>query len=160
MKKIGITGGIGSGKTIVCDIFKILGVKVYNSDTRAKELLDTDEEIVKSIKAVFGSEIYVSGKANRKLLAEKVFNNPEALRKLNSIVHPAVFADFDKWLGNHAHEPYIIKEAAIMLESGANKFLDKVVLVYSPVEIRLQRVMNRDNSSRDAVLSRMKKPDG
>lgn len=156
MKKIGITGGIGSGKSIVCEIFKILGVKVYSADLQARELLDKDQVVKQQIISTFGQEIYQSGTIDRKLLAGKVFNNPNALQKLNSIVHPAVFNDFNQWVETNKHEPYVIKEAAIMFESGANKLLDIVVLVYSPPEIRLQRVMKRDKSDKDAVLARMK----
>lgn len=156
MKKIGITGGIGSGKTTVCEIFRILGVKVYNADIRSGELLNSNKQVIECITEKFGREIYNSGKADRKMLAGKVFSNPEALALLNSIVHPAVFADFDHWLDENKKETYIIKEAAIMFETGANKQLDAVVLVYSPAEIRIQRVMMRDKTGKDAVMARVK----
>lgn len=156
MKKIGITGGIGSGKTIVCEIFKTLGVKIYNADQRAKYLLDHDTELKKRIIEVFGTEIYIHGIANRKLLAKRVFSNSEALNTLNSIIHPAVSVDFDNWLRQNHNEPYILKEAAILFESGASKQLDFVVMVYAPKELRLKRVISRDNADPEAVLSRMK----
>lgn len=156
MKKIGVTGGIGSGKSIVCEIFKALGCKVYNADERAKMLLDNDVEIRRQIMLNFGEQVYQSGKADRKLLAAKVFNNTEALKTLNSIIHPAVSVDFHEWLKINNNQPYIIKEAAIMFESGANKQLDEVILVYASPEIRMKRVMQRDNITEDAVIARMK----
>lgn len=156
MKKIGVTGGIGSGKTVVCDIFKILGVKVYYADLHAKEILNIHPDVKKSIMDAFGSEIYQTGEVDRKLLAARVFNNTAMLDKLNSIVHPAVFADFDNWLATNRNEAYIIKEAAVMFESGSHKQLDAVVLVYSPLETRIQRVIERDKTSREDVLARIK----
>lgn len=155
-KKVGITGCIGSGKSVVCDIFKTLGVKIYNADLQARELLDKNQMVKQQIISTFGVEVYQSGMVDRKLLAGKVFNNPEALQKLNSIVHPAVFNDFNQWMEANKHEAYVIKEAAIMFESGTNKLLDIVVLVYSPPEIRLERVIKRDKTDKDAVLARMK----
>lgn len=156
MKKIGVTGGIGSGKSIVCEIFKTLGCKIYNADERAKLLLDNNSEIRRQIMLNFGEQVYQSGKADRKLLAAKVFNNAEALKTLNSIIHPAVSVDFQEWLQLYNDQPYIIKEAAIMFESGANKQLDEVILVYASPEIRMKRVMQRDNITQDAVIARMK----
>lgn len=156
MKKIGVTGGIGSGKSIVCEIFKTLGCKIYNADERAKLLLNNNVEIRRQIMLNFGEQIYQSGKADRKLLAAKVFNNAEALKTLNSIIHPAVSVDFQEWLQINNNQPYIIKEAAIMFESGANKQLDEVILVYASPEIRMKRVMQRDNITQEAVIARMK----
>lgn len=156
MKTIGVTGGIGSGKSVVCDIFKILGTKIYNADIRAKEILNTNATVKQEISKNFGSEIYHSGKADRNLLAGIVFNNQEKLSILNSIIHPAVAEDFDVWMESNRNEDYIIKEAAILFETGTFKLLDKIVLVYSPEEVRIQRVIERDNTGRDAVLARMK----
>jgi dephospho-CoA kinase len=156
MKKIGITGGIGSGKTLVTRIFKTLGVKVYHADLRAKELLDTDPEIRATIADIFGAEVYRAGKADRAALAGKVFGHPEALAQLNSIVHPAVFRDFERWALACRNEIYTVMEAAILFESGADQFTVEVILVYSPPETRLQRVMQRDNLPREAVLARMR----
>jgi dephospho-CoA kinase len=156
MKKIGITGGIGSGKTIVCEIFRTLGVKVYNADLRAREILNTDKVVKNRINEIFGNNIYTTGQVDRKLLATLVFNNPVELAKLNAIVHPAVTNDFESWLEINQNETYIIKEAAILIESGTYKQLDSIVLVYSPPEIRIKRVLERDKTSREAVLARMK----
>lgn len=155
MKKIGITGGIGSGKTVVSNVFKTLGIKVYNADLRSRELLDTDPEIRQKIMFNFGEEIYRSGKADRTLLAGKVFSDPGALATLNSIMHPGVFRDYEHWTGLFRQEVYTVMEAAIVFESGADKFLDAVILVYSPPETRLERVMRRDKMLRAEVLARM-----
>lgn len=156
MKKIGITGGIGSGKTVVSNIFKTLGCKIYNADERAKTLMDSDPEIRLQLENTFGKELFSTGFLDRKLLAGLVFNDAEALKTLNSIVHPLVFRDFDTWVELHKNEPYILKEAAIMFESGAYKQLDSVILVHSPEEIRINRVMFRDKTDKESVLSRMK----
>lgn len=156
MKKIGITGGIGSGKTVVSNIFKTLGCKIYNADERAKTLMDSDPEIRLQLENTFGKELFSTGLLDRKLLAGLVFNDAEALKTLNSIVHPLVFRDFDTWVELHKNEPYILKEAAIMFESGAYKQLDSVILVHSPEEIRINRVMFRDKTDKESVLSRMK----
>ncbi len=156
MKKIGVTGGIGSGKTVVCEIFRTLGVKVYNADMRAKEILNSDNSVRSQIIGSFGDDIYIDGFVDRKRLAAKVFNNPVELSKLNAIVHPAVTRDFENFAKDNQYETYIIKEAAILFESGTYKNLDSVVLVYAQPEIRIKRVLERDKTDRDAVLARMK----
>lgn len=156
MKKIGVTGGIGSGKTVVCEIFRTLGVKVYNADMRAKEILNSDNSVRSLIIESFGDDIYIDGFVDRKRLAAKVFNNPVELSKLNAIVHPAVARDFENFAKGNQYEAYIIKEAAILFESGTYKNLDSVVLVYAQPEIRIKRVLERDKTDRDAVLARMK----
>lgn len=155
MKKVGITGGIGSGKSTVCKVFKSLGVKIYNADERAKALLNEDLSLKEKIKMSFGSGIFYNNELDRKALANLVFTNPDALHRLNSIIHPAVFSDFDAWLQLHWQEKYIIKETAILFESGADKLLDVVILVYTPVELRIDRVMRRDAVEREKVLERM-----
>lgn len=155
MKKIGVTGGIGSGKSVVCEIFRILGCKVYNSDERAKQLLDTDPKLRSKLITTFGENIYTGQKVNRKALAEIVFRDSTSLKKLNDLVHPAVFEDFDQWLKINGKEKYIIKEAAILFESGAYKNLDSIVLVYAPLELRIARVMKRDSVTRESVTARI-----
>jgi dephospho-CoA kinase len=155
MKKIGVTGGIGSGKTVVCDIFRTLGVKVYNADIRAKEILNSDHSVRSLIMENFGDDIYADGMVDRKRLAAKVFNNPVELSKLNAIVHPAVAKDFENFVESNLKEAYIIKEAAILFESGTYKQLDSIVLVYAPVETRIKRVLERDKTDRSAVLARI-----
>lgn len=156
MKRIGVTGGIGSGKTVVSEIFKTLGAKVYNADNRAKEILNSDHSVRSQIMNNFGDNIYTNGIIDRKRLAAKVFNNPVDLSRLNAIVHPAVARDFERFLESNQNEDYIIKEAAILFESGSHKLLDSIVLVYSPIEVRIARVLERDKTNREAVLARMK----
>jgi dephospho-CoA kinase len=155
MKKIGITGGIGSGKSIVCEVFRTLGVSVYNADIHAKILLDEDTNLQDKVRQTFGQDIFSMGKLNRKALADKVFNNPSELNKLNKIIHPAVSSDFEKWVFLHQAESYILKEAAIIFESGTYKQLDAVILVYAPIEIRIERVMLRDHINKNKVIERI-----
>lgn len=142
--KIGITGGIGSGKSTVCQIFKILGIPVYSADDRAKWLMAHDPELKTSIRAEFGVESYTAtGELNRSFLAEKVFSNPEAVAKINALVHPRVGKDFETWVENQS-SPYVLKEAALIFESGGEKKLDAVINVSSPLKIRIARVLLRD----------------
>ena len=143
--KIGITGGIGSGKSVVCEIFKILGIPVYDADTRAKALMTEDKNTVKSIKEAFGPEAYTpDGLLNRTYLAKTVFNNREKLQLLNSIVHPAVARDYEKWVISHSQSPYLIKEAALLVESGSYTQLDVLINVTAPEALRIARVVKRD----------------
>lgn len=156
MLKIGITGGIGSGKTTVCKIFEVLGISIFYADVVAKEIMNTDLLLVKDIKRVFGIEAYQDDVLNRKYLAEIVFNDSNQLKKLNLLVHPAVFRAFDGWVLNQK-SPYIIKEAALLFESGSDKMCHKTMLVKSPKTLKLKRVMHRDNVSEEQVLARMTK---
>lgn len=158
MLRIGITGGIGSGKTTVCAIFSTLGIPIYNSDERAKKIMVENQSVVNKLKAQFGSTIYFEdGSINRVLLSQIVFNDKEQLTKLNEIVHPAVFEDMIKWYAENQNYKYVLQEAAIMYESGSYKMLDKTILVFADQEIRIERVMKRDNVDRVAVLARMDK---
>ncbi|MBK7506427.1 MAG: dephospho-CoA kinase [Bacteroidetes bacterium] len=158
MLRIGITGGIGSGKTTVCAIFSTLGIPIYNSDERAKKIMVENQSVVNKLKAQFGSIIYFEdGSINRVLLSQIVFNDKEQLTKLNEIVHPAVFEDMIKWYAQNQNHKYVLQEAAIMYESGSYKMLDKTILVYADQEIRIERVMKRDKVDRIAVLARMDK---
>ncbi|MBK6339292.1 MAG: dephospho-CoA kinase [Bacteroidetes bacterium] len=158
MLRIGITGGIGSGKTTVCAIFSTLGIPIYNSDERAKKIMVENQSVVNKLKAQFGSTIYFEdGSINRVLLSQIVFNDKEQLTKLNEIVHPAVFEDMIKWYAQNQNHKYVLQEAAIMYESGSYKMLDKTILVYADQEIRIERVMKRDKVDRIAVLARMDK---
>lgn len=154
--KVGITGGIGSGKSTVCKVFKALGVPVYHADEVARNITDQDPSVVAQIKETFGADMYATDKLDRPKMAALVFNNPDALAKLNAIVHPAVRAGLPIWLAENKNSPYIIYEAAILFESGAYKQLDKSILVAATEETRLHRVMQRDNASRDEVLARVK----
>jgi len=154
MIKIGLTGGIGSGKTTVAEVFAQLGISIYLSDDRAKALMVNDEGLQSAIISLFGEQSYESGQLNRSYIASKVFSDKKELEKLNALVHPALKKDFDLWCIEQTC-PYILKEAAILFESGANKGLDKVILVEASAEIRKGRVMRRDKVSSESVLARM-----
>ena len=157
MLKIGITGGIGSGKTTVCKVFELLGVPVFYADSVAKEIMISDDELVDGIKATFGGSSYFPDNSlNRKHLSDIVFNNPEQLRKLNALVHPAVFRAFDKWMASLPPEtPYVLKEAALLFESGSYRMCDKTLMVIAPEAIRIDRVMMRDGVTAEQVRLRM-----
>lgn len=157
MIKIGITGGIGSGKSIVCEIFELLGVPVYNADTEAKKMLNNDPAVRKSVLDIFGNEVLdENGAMDRKKISAIVFKDKKKLEQLNSIIHPAVALDFSNWLKQHSSHKYIVKEAAILFESDAYKQVDKAITVVAPVELRIKRVMQRDAISFEQVEQRMK----
>ena len=156
MLKVGITGGIGSGKSTVSKIFEVLGIPVYYADDASKRLMNEDEGLKEKLISIFGSGTYVDGKLNRIYLSSIVFNNPEKLAVLNSIVHPATIKDAADWMQRQT-APYAIKEAALIFESGSQEHLDKVIGVYAPAAVRIHRVMQRDNVTREEVQSRMNK---
>lgn len=156
MLKIGITGGIGSGKSYICSKFEQLGVPVYNADERAKYLMQNDEEVKNKLIESFGTEIFENNTLNRKFLASLVFNNKEALQTLNSIVHPAVEKDTENWLKLHQNKPFVVKEAALLFETGSYQKLDKTILVSADEDLRVARVMERDKVSREDVEARVK----
>lgn len=142
---VGITGGIGSGKSTVCRVFQSLGVPVYDADSRAKYLMTTDGILISQISKEFGDLSYDKfGQLNRTHLAADVFGNPEKLEKLNTLVHPRVAVDFQQWAEQHRHAPYLLKEAALLFETGSYKSLDMVIVVSSPEELRVKRVLARD----------------
>ncbi len=151
MLKIGVTGGIGSGKSLVCEMFQLLGVPVYNADEQAKKLVNSDRQIIDSLTTKYGQDIYSKGVIDKKRLAGIIFNNKEELKFVNETIHPRVFAHFDEWLELNHHHKYIIKEAALLFESGSYKDLDKVILVAAPEEIRIKRVVERDKTNEKAV---------
>ena len=155
MLKIGLTGGIGSGKTTVAHIFEVLGIPVYNADNAAKKLMNEDKNLQQEIIKHFGKESYVDGKLNRPFLAEAVFSDPKKTLLINSIIHPATIADAEKWF-HKQQGPYAIKEAALIFEANAEKNLDLVIGVSSSYELRLQRVMLRDGITEEAVEKRIK----
>jgi len=155
MLKIGITGGIGSGKTAACMIFETLGIAVYYADTQAKKLMNTDPVLKNAIAEYFGSDLYCDGLLDRRKMAEIVFNEKTALAKLNSLVHPAVARDFEQWLSLQTSQ-YVLEEAAIIFESGIAHRFDKIILVTAPDNIRIDRVCARDNVAPHAVRERMK----
>jgi dephospho-CoA kinase len=149
---VGITGGIGSGKSVICTIFKSLSVPVYDADQEAKNLYEKYPELVEKIKQEISDEVFdKNGKVDRKKLAELIFSDPDKLKKINSLVHPFVRKDFKKWCETKESHAYVIKEAAILFESGAYKDCDKVISVVSPVELRVQRVRERDRKTKAEV---------
>jgi dephospho-CoA kinase len=144
IKKIGITGGIGSGKTTICRIFETLNIPVYYADDRAKALMVENKDLIKNIKNTFGEEAYLPhGALNRAYIADIAFHNPLKLNELNALVHPAVWQDGEDWHKAQTHAPYTLKEAALLFESGGNRFLDKIITVVAPVETRIERVILR-----------------
>lgn len=156
MLKVGITGGIGSGKTTICDVFSVLGVPVYPADQRAHWLMSNKIAIISEIKAYFGNESYnENGYLNRAYIAEQVFEDQGKLKKLNELVHPAVGEDYEAWCLEHSTCDYTLKEAAILFESGSHKLLDKVIAVWAPEDLRIERVKNRSGISREDILDRM-----
>ena len=156
MKKIGLTGGIGSGKTTVAQVFELLGIPVYNADLRARKLTNSHPEIIRQMKCLFGSDIFINGCLDRERVAEVVFSDKELLGKLSSIIHPVIKSDFNAWCDEHSNSSLVVQEAAILFENGSCHLFDKMVLVTAPVELRVQRVMKRDQVDREAVLDRMK----
>ena len=159
--QIGITGGIGSGKSLICSIFNALGIPSYDADSRAKRLMTTDGILVDSIKKEFGVlSFHPDGKLNREYIRGIVFNNNERLKKLNSLVHPRVAVDYQEWIKLHDAHPYVIREAALLFESGSASLQDKVIVVHAPEELRIRRVTSRDpqrteNEIRNIMKSQM-----
>jgi dephospho-CoA kinase len=154
MLKIGLTGGIGSGKTTVAQVFALLGVPVYYADDASKRLYHTDPELKAALEAAFGNDLYDAGILNRTRLSERVFGDPAKMELLNSIVHPPTIRDAVQWMSVQK-SPYIIKEAALLFESGSVRDLDYVIGVSAPNALRLKRSMSRDGANRDAILARM-----
>jgi dephospho-CoA kinase len=152
---VGITGGIGSGKSTVCQLFRLLGIPVYSADDRAKQLMASDPTLKKQLLEEFGADSYLSnGSINRAYLAEKVFSDPEKVKKINSFVHPAVGKDFRQWAENQS-APYLLKEAALLFETGAAEELDRVITVSSPLKIRMARVLARDPHRNEAQVNQI-----
>lgn len=156
MIKVGITGGIGSGKSTVCKVFRVLGIPVFEADSVAKQLLNNDLQIREQLIQLFGAYVYLhDGTIDRKYLAGIVFSNPSLLSQLNSIVHPAVRKAFDEWYLIQ-NSPYIIHEAAILFESGFYKMMDKTITVVTDENERIERVVKRDEITAELVRQRMK----
>ena len=153
--KLGITGGIGSGKTTVCKVFNVLGIPVFLTDPEAREILNSNNEIISKINFIAGKNLYTSGTLDRKELATLIFNDSSLLQKVNSIVHPAVSKRFLKWAMEQS-APYVIMEAAILFESGASKLVDKVATVVAPEEERINRVIVRNHLTREEVMERIR----
>lgn len=153
-KRLGITGGIGSGKTTVCRIFSVLGVPVFVADTVARELMQDDRDIREELNNIAGKDLYISGSLDRKELARLIFNRPDLLKRVNAAVHPAVLRNFETWASGK-DSPYVIMESAILFEAGADSLLDRVVTISAPVEERIARVMGRNDLSREEVIGRI-----
>lgn len=156
--KVGITGGIGSGKTTVCKIFETLGIPVYYADDRAKALMVENKDLIVRIKHIFGDNAYTpEGELNRSYISQVAFTNPEKLKELNAAVHPAVLEDGIIWHESQKDTPYTLKEAALLFESGSYIALDKIITVTAPEDVRIERVMKRNNLSREEVEARIAK---
>lgn len=155
MLQVGITGGIGSGKTTVCQIFSSFGIAIYDADHAAKKLMVEDPSLIDAIKSIFGIQAYLeNGELNRQYIASMAFNDKSLLDKLNAVVHPAVAIDQENWSLTQKG-PYVIKEAALLFESGSYKKLDKIIVVTASEEVRIQRVMTRNQIDRAAVVARI-----
>ena len=158
MLKVGITGGIGSGKTTVCKIFATLGIPIYYSDIRAKELMVKDKKLIQGIKNEFGENAYLEdGSLNRQHIAAIAFNDKTKLQALNALVHPVVHRDGNEWVALQTNVSYTLKEAALIFEGGGHRLLDKVITVFAPKATRIQRVMQRDKTTVAAVEARINK---
>lgn len=154
MLKVGLTGGIGSGKSTVAKIFETLGVPVYYADIWARNIINEDKAVISAVTSHFGPKSYKDGKLDRIYISGIVFNDPAKLELLNSLTHPATISHASKWMEKQT-TPYIIKEAALLFESGSSKSLDLIIGVYAPKELRIQRVIQRDSISREAVIKIM-----
>ncbi|WP_165041163.1 dephospho-CoA kinase [Dysgonomonas sp. ZJ709] len=155
MIKVGITGGIGSGKSIVTEIFSLCGIPVYIADVESKKLTATSPNIREKLIELFGNELYDGTTLNKTLLASHIFTDKNKLEAVNHIIHPEVERNFREWVINNKKYPIVAKEAAILFESGLQGLVDKVIMVYTPLETRIQRTMDRDHVSREKVLERI-----
>lgn len=153
--KVGLTGGIGSGKSTVAKILLELGFPVYNSDKRAKWLMNNDSILKNNISSIFGENSYINGVLNTNFISNIVFSNPDKIVQLNSLVHPSVSKDFDKWLKLNISHNIIFKEAAILIESGAYLKMDKIILVETRNDLKIERILKRDSTDFDSVKKRM-----
>ena len=154
MKRIGITGGIGAGKSLVAEIIKAMGYPVYNSDERAKELTDSNPKIKEGLIHLFGIEIYQNDTLNKFALAQAIFSDESLREKVNALIHPIVREDFNLW-ALAQNNSLVFNESAILFETGSFKNFDAIILVYAPTELRIKRIMKRDNCSENEVLKRM-----
>lgn len=155
MMRVGVTGGIGSGKTTVCEMFAEQGIAIYDCDREAKRLMNDDERVREQITSLFGEQAYVGGKLNREYLAEQVFSNGERLAVLNAVVHPAVREDFRRWCSEHQNEAYVMMESAILFEAGFEQEVDVILAVVAPRELRVMRVCNRNGMTPEQVEERI-----
>jgi len=155
MVKVGLTGGIGSGKTTVSNFLLDYGIPVYNSDSKGKTLMNTNLELKNNIVSIFGERVYDNGILNTNLLSSIVFNDSTKIEQLNNLVHPKVAQDFNQWVGKNNNKPILVKEAAILIESGAYLNMDKIILVVSEKSTRINRVSKRDNSDLESIEKRI-----
>lgn len=156
MIKLGITGGIGSGKSTVSEIFSLCGIPVYIADVESKRITSSSPIVRERLVNMFGDNLFANGVLNKPLLASYIFNDPANLKKVNAIIHPEVKNDFYEWMNKYYKYDIVAQEAAILYESGFDKLMDKVVMVYTPLEMRVERTMKRDNISREKVLERIR----
>lgn len=154
MLKVGITGGIGSGKSVVCQVFQTLGIPVFNADLAARELMETDATLITNIKNALGADSYTGNTPNREKIAAIVFENADKLKALNALVHPAVLQYGAQWMKAQT-SPYTIKEAAIFFESGSYKEMNVMIGVYAPKDIRIQRALQRNKTTEADIIKRM-----
>ncbi|NDW13806.1 dephospho-CoA kinase [Bacteroides sp. 214] len=157
MIKIGITGGIGSGKSVVSQLLQTMGIPVYISDTASKQLTTTDPYIREQLTQLLGEEIYQKGELNKPLLASYLFESEEHMRIINQIIHPRVKEDFRKWTTQQSANSIVAMESAILIEAGFRNEVDCIVMVYSSLEIRIERAMQRDNTTRELIAQRIEK---
>lgn len=155
MIKVGITGGIGSGKSTITEIFRLLNVPVYIADIESKRLVATSPVMKEKLISLFGEELYPNGILNKALLASHIFNDRHKLETVNAIIHPEVEKDFRLWIERNTQYPIVAHEAAILFESGFNKLMDKIITVYAPLDIRIKRVIKRDKTTHNEVLRRI-----
>ena len=155
MVKVGLTGGIGSGKTTVSNFLLDYGIPVYNSDSEGKTLMNTNLELKNNIVSIFGERVYDNGILNTNLLSSIVFNDSTKIEQLNNLVHPKVAQDFNQWVGKNNNQPILVKEAAILIESGAYLNMDKIILVVSEKSTRINRISKRDNSDLESIEKRI-----
>lgn len=152
---LGVTGGIGSGKTTVCKVFAVLGIPVFSADEQAKRIQDSDPDLQKKINSIAGKDLFTAGKLDRAELARLIFADRDLLAKVNSVVHPAVFSSFREWV-KQQDAPYAIMEAAILFESGASGMMDRIVTVVTPIEERIERLIGGNKMTREQVTGRIK----
>lgn len=153
--KLGVTGGIGSGKTTVCRVFSVLGIPVFSADNEARKFMNNDTSLIRQINLLAGKDLYTSGKLDRQELARLIFNDPDLLGRVNALVHPVVFDHFRKWVEKQ-DAPYVVMEVAILFESGASSLVDKVLTIVTPVEERIDRLVKGKKFTREEVLERIK----
>ena len=154
MLKVGITGGIGSGKSTVCQVFETLGIPVFYADKAARYLIENDQIIINSIRLLFGDDIYLNGKLDKQRVASIVFKDKDILQQMNAIIHPATIRYSKQWMESQ-QALYVIKEAALFFESGSNKGMDVMIGVFTPQKLRILRIMKRDGITQEKVLERM-----